>query len=387
MAEDIRPRAGKAPNGSGSIYPYRSGWRGALTWTEGGRQRRKTISGKSQADVRRRLTRIRAELDEGRAPAPSGTVAAFLTDWLEGARQWIRPATWRAYRQAIELYLVPELGRLELARLKPSDVERMTAAVIAGGRSPRTAHTARAVLRRALADALRDGLIHRNEAALARAPHVPSRSLEPGRHFLAAADLRRLVNESKLHPIGALVAVAAGTGLRLGEILGLQWRDIDLEAGTVRVARSMAMTWDGGWAVAEPKSAKSRRTVHLPAAAIAALRRQDGLQAAARDAAGAAWQDTASHVFTDALGRPLRADYVNHRWHELLEAVGLPSLPFHALRHSYASAALAGGVGLKVVSEALGHSTIAITADTYAGVMPAQRREAADALDRALAES
>jgi integrase len=380
-------------NGEGSIYETADGRvRGSIAWTDShGTRQRRYVSGRTRAGVRKAIAAIRTELEHGLAPAPTGDVASFLVGWLEASRQRIRASTWRQYRQSVDLYLTPALGRLQLAKMTPADVERMTAGLIDSGRSPRTAALARAVLRRALADAVRDGRSARNVAALARPPRVPSRSLEAGRDYLEPAQLRRLLSAGKVHPLGPLVTLAAATGLRQGELLGLFWRDVDLDGRTLTVRRSLARSWERqagelveGWAFAEPKTARSRRTLNLPAAAIAALERQKGLQAAARDGAGAAWQDRAGVVFTDAVGRPLRGHDVSHAFHRLLEAAELPSIPFHGLRHSAATAMLAGGVPLKVVSDALGHSTITVTADRYAGVVAAQRRDAADAMDRAL---
>jgi integrase len=275
---------------------------------------------------------------------------------------------------------------MALAKVAPSDVEHVTAGMIASGLSPRTAALARVVLRRALADALRDGLVHRNVAALARPPHVPSRSLEAGRDYLSNEDLRRLLSAAKVHPMGPLVTVAATTGLRLGELLGLEWQDIDGAAGTLAVRRSLARA-PHGWKLAEPKTSRSRRTIDLPTAARGAVDRQRDLQEAARDAAGSAWQDVDGLVFTDAVGRPLSGSWVNHTYHDMARAAGVPSVPFHGLRHSAATALLAAGVPLVVVSRYLGHATITVTADRYSGVTPDLRRSTADAMDRALGES
>ncbi len=371
-------------NGEGSIYLDRGRWRGAVAWTDrDGLRQRRVLSAPTQAEVRRQVAELRAQLDHGLPPAKPETVAEFLAGWLGPARQRIRPATWYRTEQAVRNHLLPALGRLPLAKLAPADVERTTAAMVASGLSPRTAQMARAILRRALADAQRDGLVHRNVAALARAPHVPVRSLTAGRDYLAAADLRRLVSESRVHPLGPLVTLAATTGLRQGELLGLAWADIDAEAGTLTVRRALARSWTG-WELAEPKTAKSRRTINLPAAALTALDRQRALQDAAREAAGDAWQDVDGLAFTDAVGRPLRGPDVTHAFQKLLAAAGLPRIPFHGLRHTYATTALSAGVTLRTVSDALGHSTIAMTADRYAGVTPDQKREAAAAMDRAL---
>jgi len=384
MAKSTGRRPRRRANGEGSIYPFRSGWAGAVSWTDSaGKRHRRVAYGKTQDEVRRSIAALRVGVDRGMAPGERRTVAAFLAEWLEATRQRIRHSTWRGYESCVRVYLVPAIGRLELEKLTPTDVERVTAGLVAAGRAPRTAALTRIVLRRALADAERDGLVHRNVAALARPPHVPSRSLEVGRDYLDAAQLRRLLETAALHPLGPLVTVAAATGLRLGELLGLTWTAVDEDAGTLAVRRSLARV-PGGWALAEPKTSRSRRSIDLPRAARAALARQHGLQDAARDAAGTAWQDRDGLAFTDAVGRPLRGSEVNHAFHRLLDAAGLPSVPFHGLRHSAATAMLAAGVPLKVVSDHLGHSTITTTADRYAGVTPALRRTTADAIDRAL---
>ena len=386
-------------NGEGSIYRLQDGrWRGAIAWTDpDGKRRRRVVSSRSQADVRRALAELRVGLDRGLAPPGPQTVAAFLDRWLETARPRIRASTWRGYQQCVRLYIVPAIGRRELVKLVPSDVEGMTAALIARGRAPRTAALARTVLRRALQDAQRDELVHRNAAALARPPRVPTRTLTPGRDYLEPEQLRALIAAARLHPLGPLVTLAASTGLRQGEILGLTWGDVDLDAGTLTVRRSMARTWTPAGerrALAEPKTTRSRRTIDLPRTAIAALERQKDVQAAQRERAGSVWQDMDDLAFTDEIGRPLHPSAVTGHasaglraadgFHAILEAAGLPHVPFHGLRHSAATALLAAGIPLKVVSEQLGHSTITITADRYAGVVSAQRREAADAMERAL---
>jgi integrase len=375
----------KRGNGEGSLYEYRGRWRAAVTWTdEGGRLRRRTISAPTFDEARQRLTRLRADLDAGKAPATTGTVAEYLSRWLEAERQRVRPSTWRQREQYVRSYVVPALGSMPLAKVAPTDVERMTAGMVGRGLSPRTAAHCRVILRRALADAQRDGLVHGNSAALARPPRVATRSMEAGRDYLDPTQLRRLLEASMLHPLGPLVTLAATTGMRQGELLGLRWRDIHSDGRSLTVHGSMARGWDGGWVLAEPKTARSRRTINLPARAITALEAQRQRQDTHRVAAGRDWQDRDGLVFTDEVGRALRGYTVTAELHRLLEIAGLPSVPFHALRHSCATALLAAGVPLKVVSETLGHTTIVVTANTYAAVTPELRRDAADALDRTL---
>jgi integrase len=381
------PRSRRRANREGTIYhtPVENRWRAALTWTdESGKRHRRVVSGKTQADVRRRLGELRADLDRGLAPVAAGTVGAFLAGWLEREKQRVRPATWRGRELHVRGYLVPALGTVPLAKLTPAHVERMTAAMVARGLSPRTSAHARVTLRRALSDAVRDGLVHRNVAALARPPRVARRTIEPGRDYLDASQLRRLLAVATEYRIGALITVATTTGLRQGELLGLSWDDVDWTARTLTVRRSMARAWGGGYELAETKTNRSRRSVHLAAAAVDALRREEREQAAARHAAGSAWQDRDRLIFTDAIGRPLYPTAVHRAFRELLAAAGLPMVPFHGLRHSAATALLSAGVPLRVVSDLLGHSGIAITSDIYGHVEAPSRREAADAMDRAL---
>lgn len=394
-----RPRRRSA--GEGSTYKGPDGrWRGAIRWTEpDGTRRRRTVSGATRAEARDRLDAIRGELRLGTI-APAGratTVAEFLTSWIERDRPRVRPSTWKGRETHVRVYLIPALGRLAVARLTPADVERAIATFMATGRpetaeqrrrgrqtrgpvSALTARHIRATLRRALADAVRDGLAGRNAAADARPPYVPHRTVD----YLDASLVRELLEATADDAYGPLYALAATTGLRLGELLGLGWSAVDLDAGTLAVRRSLAMAGAGGWELAQPKSSHSRRTIPLPGLARAALRRQEERQEAARAAAGEAWQDRDGLVFTDAVGRPLRPEGVSAAFQRAREAAGLPALPFHGLRHSAATMMLAEGVPLAVISEWLGHAGIAITAAHYAAVVPELRREAAEAMDRAL---
>jgi integrase len=203
--------------------------------------------------------------------------------------------------------------------------------------------------------------------------------------YLSAPDVRRLLDATRDDPLGPIYALAASTGLRLGELLGLAWPDVDFKAGTLTVRRSLARAGDGGWALAQPKTSTSRRTIPLPSISREVLERRKALQEAERDTAGKAWQDRDDLVFTDSVGRYVQPGSVSHGFQDAREAAGLPAVRFHDLRHSAATLMLAEGVPLAVISEWLGHAGIAITASHYAAVVPALRRDAADAMDRALA--
>lgn len=399
MAEpNTRRKERRRSGGEGSVYETAEGWRGALSWTDAdGLRHRRVVRAATSGAARDKLDELRRELKLGMlAPAGGGTVAEYLSDWLERERTRIRPSTWRGREQHVRAYLIPAFGKLTLVRLTPVQVERAMARFIEAGRpkggqtlrrglpprpvSPLTVRHIRATLRRALADAVRDGRVGRNAAADARPPYVPHRPVG----YLSAPDVRRLLEATRDDPLGPLYALAASTGLRLGELLGLTWPDVDFNAGTLTVRRSLARAGDGGWALAQPKTSKSRRTIPLPSIARAALQRRKALQEADRKAVGKVWQDRDDLVFTDGLGRHVEPGSVSHGFQDAREAAGLPAVRFHDLRHSAATLMLAEGVPLAVISEWLGHSGISITASHYAAVVPELRREAADAMDRAL---
>jgi integrase len=215
-------------------------------------------------------------------------------------------------------------------------------------------------------------------AADAAPPYVEHRPIT----YLPAREVTRLLDATADDDLGPLYALAATTGLRRGELLGLTWADVT--DGRLTVRRSMGRIRGNGWGLGEVKSARSRRTIPLPARARQALETQRTRQRFARNAAGSAWQDRDGLVFNDAVGRPLLPEYVSHRFAKDCARAGVPRIRFHDLRHSAATTLLAAGVPLAVISEWLGHSGISITATAYAAVVPELLTDAADAMDRAL---
>jgi integrase len=341
-----------------------------------GRSVTRWVSGRSRAEVTRKLGDLK---DEAKAGSVTGEpLADYLRRWAVAIAPTVRPSTAREYARHVEQYWIPTLGTLPVAKLTPAHVERVMADMLARGLSARTVRYARTSLRRALGDAIRDGLLVRNVAALARPPRLERRELTP----LTVAEVHRLIEATADHRFGPLYALLVGSGLRIGEALALAWTDIDNGALTVR--RSLHRVTGNGYDFGEPKTRQSRRTIVLPAIAREALARQRARQDALRDGLKPGeWQDTRGLVFTDPVGRPLSPLVVSGDFRDAADRLGLP-VRMHDLRHTFATLALGAGVPLKTVSSALGHSSIAITADVYAHVTPELRQEAADALDRAL---
>ena len=313
--------------------------------------------------------------------APDITVGELLDRWLdEAVVLTVRPRTLASYRYVVRVHLRPALGEIPLAALTPQDVQALLNRKAASGLAPRTVGYVRGVLRQALGYAERMDLVGRNVARLARPPRVPRRqvsplTLEEARLFRAAVAGDRLE---------ALYLVAVGCGLRQGEILGLRWRDVDLDGRLLRVRFALARV-DGDMALVEPKSATSRRNVPMPSFVAEALAVHQARQAAEALPRCPEPPDPFSDlVFTTTLGTPLDGISVTRRFQRVLKGAGLPRQRFHDLRHAAASYMLAAGVPARVVMETLGHSEISLTLNTYSHVLPGLGRDAADRMETLL---
>ena len=243
----------------------------------------------------------------------------------------------------------------------------------AGGLSASTVHHHHRVLRCALQRAVRWGLIASNPALLAD----PPRPRRPEIRILDEEDTKQLLMGLRGRPVYLATVIAVGTGMRRGEILGLQWQDIDLAKGVLRVTRTLGQTREG-LRFGTPKTQRGRRQIHLPGFVVAALR--DHWEA--RRATARPRKDDL--VVTLKCGRPWPPDSFSAEFVRQLEKAGLPRIRFHDLRHSHASLLLRLGVHPKVVSERLGHATVSFTLDTYSHLLPSMQAEAAAKVEGAL---
>jgi integrase len=370
----------KRGNGEGSIYQRRDGrWVAQVTRDDGPP---KYYYGQTRDAVKRKLTQALHDQQEGLPlVGDRQTVAQYLEAWLTGTAQHrLRPRTFIRYQQLVRTHTLPTLGKLPLAKLTPQHLSQLYDAKRAAGLAPRSVQFLHAVLHSALKQALRWGLLPRNPAAAVQAPRPQRRPMQA----LDAEQAGRLLTAAADDPLGALYVLALMTGMRQGELLGLQWADVDGEAGRLTVRHTLQWHPGGRWTLDEPKTGHSRRTIRLPASALGALRAHRARQAADRLALGAAWADLGL-VFPNGVGRPLRPANLADRTHrKLLARAGLPAIRFHDLRHTYATLALGSGVPVKVVSETLGHASITLTLDTYSHVLPDMQDDAAARMEALL---
>jgi integrase len=323
--------------------------------------------------------KVRSDIARGNYVAPTRqTFEEFSAEWMEARRSRLRPSTLASYADLFRDHVNPRVGHIWLPKLTAAHLDALYGELLASGRrygtgglSPRTVRYVHTVIRAALQTAFRWGRVARNVADLAEPPTVAKTE---ARHW-NAGELRRFLGAAETDRLGALLHLAAMTGLRRGEVCGLRWQDVDFDRGTITVVQSRILV-DGKVLTSTPKTDAGRRTVALDPRSVEVLRSHKATQGRERLKAGPAWQDSGL-VFTREDGRPLPPDWVYRRFTALVRDAGLPVISFHGLRHSHATALLGAGVDLKLASSRLGHSSVRITADTYQHVERAMDKDAA----------
>lgn len=356
-------------HGEGSLFQRkRDGrWVASVTMADG---RRRSALGRSRADAARLLPELIRQRDSEAIDPRRVRLGAYLERWVSSVTG-LAPATLRQHEMIVRVHLAPALGGRRLASLTPAHVD---AYLERPDLDAQTLRHHRSTLRRALADAVRDGLVTRNVAALSR----PPRMRKAERRYLTAVEVRRVIAESQDERLWPLWVLIVSTGMRVSEALGLAWSDIDGSSLTVR--RKLVRV-GSEWRLDEPKTRRSRRTIMLIPAAVEALAEQRRRQ----DAERADYpQPIDGLVFTTEQGQPIHSSNVLPSWYRTLARLGLPRVTIHDLRHTTATLMLGAGVPLPVIAEILGHSTMRVTADLYAHIIPELRRDAADRLAGAL---
>jgi len=247
------------------------------------------------------------------------------------------------------------------------------------GKSPKTVSNTHGVLHRALEQAVRWSILSRNVADVVEPPRVsrpPMRTLSP-------EEARKVLAVAEGDELEALWRLALTTGLRQGELAALRWGQVDLERGVLQVVGTLQQASDHERVVAEPKTARGRRSVQIAGATVESLRAHRARCMAKSVASG----HHDAYVFAWGDGRPYSMSMIWKRWHRLNVKAEVPLVRFHDLRHTAASLLLTRGVHPKVVQEMLGHSTIAMTLDVYSHVAPSLHREAATVMDALLSQT
>lgn len=370
--------------GHGTVYQRRSDGRliGRLPDGRGGYRyvSRPVDTPETRQEVRRELDAMRRERDRSQRSTGTARGGERLRDAVDRylatiAPKRVRARTLEGYHQIARDHLIPNLGTIRVAQLDAADAQRLVERMTAAGYSPTTVRNAVVLLSAVMRQAMREGTVEVNPAPLAVLPRQRSRTL-PSLTTEQVADFIEATRGERFWPVWTL---AATTGMRISEVLGLQWSGVTATTVTVtgQYRRGAIVQGPDGpereWPREPTKTEKSRRTLYLPELAREAL---TVAKAAAR---------SPIHVFARSDGAPVDRSAVTKAFHKALTKHGLPSVRFHSLRHAAAVAMLdATGGDLRAVSATLGHASISITVDVYAQEADEARKRAAAAMDRAL---
>lgn len=353
------------------------------------KRRRLTAYADTQALAIVELDRLRRQVAED-TDVDGGRmlVADYLDKWLaDSVTGRVRPRTLRSYTEIVEQHLKPGIGHHQLGKLHQRHVLQLLNER-SGSHSTRTVEYIRAVLRTALNEAMRWDYVSRNVAALVKPPAGIDAHDDDEVRFLTVEEEHRLLDRLAGDPLEYLIFVAVRTGLRQGELLGLQWRDVDLDRGELRVRQvstrlKVERDEEGNptgpsWMFAPPKTRRSRRTITIPLPVMHALEKQREAvygEHGLRHVAGDRWEDH-DLVFPSQTGTPMEPSNLTRRFRRHCKAVDLEGVKFHSLRHTYASRLATSNVPVRVAMEVLGHSQVATTMEIYSHVSTEEMRRA-----------
>jgi integrase len=350
----MRKRRGR---GEGGIHQRADGlWQGTISLGYGadGKRKRRYVYGKTKAECI-------AKMRNRESPGSKLSLSAYLTQWLDAIKPTVEPATYRPYERHVRLYLTPHLGHVAVAKLTPLDVEALYAALSKSGVSAAMQRKVGTTLTIALGRAVKTRAIPSNPAALVKKPKAERKEIHP----LTLEEARAFLTEAQSDRLFALYVLLIDAGLRPGEAFALEPGDV--KNGWASVTKSLEDI-NGALRIKEVKTRKSRRRIKLStwAADVLARMRRTG----------------SGPLFTDSRGGYIRISNLERdSFKQILKRAGLRDIRLYDLRHTCATLLLSAGVNPKIVSERLGHSSVAFTLDVYSHVLPGMQDIATKALD------
>ena len=378
--------AKRRPSGDGMVRKRKDGrWEGRVVigYSEKGLPRTKNVLARTKRECQAKLK----ELREAIAPPPSESIRSEMSfgEWLDfwyqnDSKPKLRPTTRLNYEGWIYNHLIPGLGDIQLNRLTQADLQQFFRTLKESGRknhvetrgpglSDRSVRSCRAVCQMALTKAVEEKLIHRNPAAGCKLPPRSRKEMK----VLTLEEIQRFLIQAKAEGMYELFLLELTTGMRRGELLALQWDDLDFAAGKLRIEKQVYPV-GGELVISEPKTRAANRTVILPPAMVEVL------------------AEYKKGVFSDLMfpsrtkpEQPIDPGYVRKRLQAILKRAGCKAVRFHDLRHTFATLSLENGMDVKTLSTIIGHVSAATTLDTYAHITDEMRRKAAVYIDREIA--
>ena len=381
----MKSKNSRAPKGGGMIRKRPDGlWEGRITAgydPKTGKQIRRSVYGKTQQEVRQRITEMAHEIDTGTYLEPlKTTVGEWLDIWLKQyVANTVAAYTWDSYERAVRNHIKPELGNVKLVELTPLQIQIFYNRLMTEkGLSAKTVKNINGVFHRSLEKALQLGYLRVNPTNACDLPKTKRKEIHP----MEEEDIVRFLDAIRDHRFGNIYWVTLFTGMRQGEVLGLTWDCVDFENNTILINKQLQKTKKvgGEYILTGTKNSRSRVITVAPSVMLV-FQRQFFLQRRMERDAGPLWNNEWNLVFTNEFGRHLCHFTVYKAYKKIVAEIGLPEERFHDLRHSYAVAALECGDDIKTVQGNLGHATASFTLDVYGHVSQKMRQQSAERME------
>lgn len=349
-----------------------------------GKRKQKTISGfDTKKEAQAAATELLSQLNKGvYIHSSDKTFGEHLNDWLEMiAKHKVRDTTFKNYKRAVEYRIIPVLGRMKLNEIRIGHGQAFVNQLIDEGLSPRYVEYICTLLKSSLEQAVDWELLPRNPFQKLEIPRARRRSVH---NTWSMEEVNRFLNFAKFESVVyyTLFLVMVNTGMRRGEVLGLKWRDLDIEKGKINVVNTLIYD-DEGFRFNEPKTNSSKRQIAIDEFACDELRKYKLKQNEFKLSFGPGYEDIGL-VFCREDGRPIYPRHLATVFNRIVTAARVPQIRLHDLRHTHATLLLKLGENPKIVSERLGHSSVQMTLDIYSHVLPDMQELAAQKFSDAL---
>lgn len=381
----------KRGQNEGSIRKRKDGtWEARVTIgiSADGKQQRKSLYGKTRQEVSAKMTDLLNNLQKGIITNPTEMTLAEWLDFymLEYKKQYVKPTTYNNYTVKVKNHIKPAIGHYKLKALRQDIIQKFVNSLSAKGLAPSTVIDVFKVLSNALETAVDDGLIVRNVANRVKLP----KTTKPQINVLTQEQQNAFVEQAKVTYMGVVYIFDLCTGMRLGELLGLKWQDIDFEQNQLHIKRIIRKVKDPDnpeehWHLefGTPKTPTSERIIPLNETAIKVLADVWEQQEKNKEKASTAYEDN-DLVFCTQLGRPLDPNNIRRTCYSICAKIGVSNIHPHCLRHTFATRGAENNVDVRVMQKFLGHATIKETADTYTHVLDDLKQDEIRKLDSAV---
>ena len=376
------------------LYRYRESY-----ISTDGKRKSKDIYSKTKSELRRKIKQWHEEMQAGLDIQTNMTVKIWVQKWLAMKEPTIRPRTFNDYKRVMKRYIIPAIGNIRISRLTVMDCQRMLNS-LALSLSPGTVNDTRRRLKVMVRAAVDQGLIAKDVAGMTKPIHQRKKQIialseREAQRLLDVVDQWDMLLDEKQaaketasgrynrHVVRVMIHLALNSGCRLGELLGMSWKQVNFSRGSISITQSLAQA-GSRFIIEDVKTRSSFRKIELPEPMTALLKNWKKEQAAYAKELGDLYDDRLALVFSNGWGRPINpSNFYLRYWKNLVKMAELPEgVTFHSLRKTHATLLLRAGVNIKVVSERLGHSSTSVTANIYSALLPDMQSQAVQALDQ-----